>query len=188
MAESLATGAKLDSATFADFITRLRHDCVGEGVREHCTSHALFLVEKREIIYGLDLDYTDERVVLDHTNDREWFSPQEFWDEQEDEERADINKAMQAWAGCQFMKATESNQWRVLGELRGLTVTGWAERWEYVNSHFTQDAADAFIARKKHDYRKGMRVAIESQYWAWEFEAIKGALLSGALVLKSEQV
>jgi len=47
-----------------------------------------------------------------------------------------------------------------------------------VNSHFTRDAAEAFIRRKQHDYGE-MRVYVESQYYAWEFEAIKEAILDG---------
>ena len=49
-----------------------------------------------------------------------------------------------------------------------------------MNSHFTKDAAEAFIRRKKHDYGE-MRVYVESQYYAWEFEAIKAAILDGTL-------
>jgi hypothetical protein len=77
--------------------------------------------------------------------------------------------------------ADESDQWYVLAELPEHTVTGWDDRWEYVNAHFTHAAAEAFIKRKKHDYRDGMRVYVESQYYAWEFEAIKAAILDGTL-------
>lgn len=79
------------------------------------------------------------------------------------------------------MKAGESDQWYVLGELEDHTVTGWDDRWEYVNAHFTHAAAEAFIQRKKHDYQEGMRVYVESQYYAWEFNAIKEAILDGTL-------
>ena len=43
------------------------------------------------------------------------------------------------------MKADESDQWYVLAELEGHTVTGWDEQWVYVNTHFTHAAAEAFI-------------------------------------------
>lgn len=68
------------------------------------------------------------------------------------------------------MKASEEAQWHILGQRENHTVTGWDERWECVNAHFTKDAAEAFIKRKKHDYGKGMRVYVNSQYYAWEFE------------------
>nr|WP_233092140.1 hypothetical protein [Pseudomonas sp. MF6772] len=171
----------MDAATWADFITRLRHDCVGVGVHDHCTSAAIFIVQARRIVYGIDTDYSDNRVLIDHCNEGEWFSPKDYWDEQDEDERASLNKAMQAWSGCQFMKADEQDQWYVLGELEGHAVTGWCENWEYINAHFTKDAAEAFIRRKKHDYGKGMRVYVESQYYAWEFNAIKEAILDGTL-------
>lgn len=114
---SLATGQALNAATWADFVQRLRYDCNGEGVRDHCTANAIFIVEARKIVCGLE----------------------------------------------------------------GHTVTGWDEQWVYVNAHFTHAAAEAFIKRKKHDYRHGMRVYVESQYYAWEFNAIKQAILDGTL-------
>lgn len=113
------------------------------------------------LCYGIDTDYSDNRVLLDHCNDGEWFSPKEYWVDQDEEDRAELNKAMQDWSSCQFMKADESDQWHVLGELEGHVVTGWCESWEYINAHFTKDAAEAFIRRKKHDYGKGMRVYVE---------------------------
>ena len=180
-APSLASGHGLDAATWADFVTRLRYDCVGAGVRDHCTAAAIFIVQARRIIYGLDTDYSDNRVLIDHCNEGEWFSPKDYWDDQDEGERADLNKAMQAWSSCQFMKAGESDQWHVLGEMDGHAVTGWCENWEYINAHFTKDAAEAFIRRKRHDYRKGMRVYADSQYYAWESEALKEAILDGTL-------
>ncbi|MNN59485.1 hypothetical protein D3C81_1746030 [compost metagenome] len=56
-----------------------------------------------------------------------------------------------------------------------------------MSAHFTKDAAEAFIRRKKHDYRHGMRVYVESQYYAWEFNVIKNAILDGRLILAPAQ-
>lgn len=80
------------------------------------------------------------------------------------------------------MKADESDQWHVLGELDGHAVTGVCENWECINAHFTKDADEAFTRRKKHDYGKGMRADVESQYYSWEFNAIKEAILNGTLI------
>lgn len=181
MTTSLATGAKLDAATFADFVARLRHDCIGAGAHDHCTADAIFIVQAKRIVYGIDTDYSDNRVLLDHCNEGEWFTPKEYWADQDRDGRASVNKAMQEWSGCQFMKASESDQWYVLGEMKDHCVTGWHENWEYINAHLTKDAADAFIKRKKHDYPKGMRVYVDSQYYAWEFNEIKEALMAGRL-------
>lgn len=178
---TLARGAELNAETWADFVGRLRHDCVGNGVRAHGTADALFIVEARRMIYGIDRDYTDNLVVT--CEDCEWFSPREYWDDACDDQQARLNAAAQEAGECEFLDLSEDEQWELLGELEDHTVTGWDERWEYVNSHFTKDAAEAFIRRKSHDYPKGMRVAVEAQSYCWEYNAIKEAILHGSLVL-----
>lgn len=175
---SLATGSALTAETFADFVTRLRYHCNGKGVQWHCTAAAIFTVQNKCFMYGFEPDYAEGLVVL--LEDSEWFSPKEYWDDLDYDERAKLNKASQELCDKKFMHACEDDQWQILGELDDHTVTGWNTRWEIVNSHFTKEAAEAFISRKKHDYGE-MRVFVESQYHAWEFEAIKDAILSGQL-------
>lgn len=178
---SLARGAELNAETWADFVGRLRHDCIGDGVRDHCTADAIFIVQARRLIYGIDRDYTDKLVVC--CEDSEWFSPKEYWDDLCDESKDALNEKVQEQDGCNFLDLTEDDQWEVLDNLDDHTVTGWDDRWEYVNSHFTKDAAEAFIRRKKHDYRKGLRVYVDAQSYCWEFNAIKDAILQGRLVM-----
>lgn len=182
---SLATGDALTPETWADFVQRLHHDCIGQGVRDHCTAEAIFIVQAKRINCGIDPDFTDQLLVA--CDDEQWYSPKEYWADLDDEGRAELNRKMQGWSQCQFMKASDSDQWYVLGELDSHTVTGWHASWEYVCAHFTSDAAEAFIRRKKHDYREGLRVYVESQYYSWEFNAIKEAILSGRLVLAEQQ-
>lgn len=177
---SLATGAKLTAETWADFVSRLRHDCVGEGVDDHCTSDAFFIVQARRIVAGIDRDYTDQLLV--YCEDSQWFSPQEYWGELDETDRDKLDALSNDDHSCDFLKAHISDQWEMLDELPDHHVLGWQEKWEYVNAHFTKDAAEAFIKRKKHDYRDGMRVYVHSQYYAWEFNAIKEAIISGQLV------
>ncbi|TCV51353.1 hypothetical protein [Pseudomonas sp. 460] len=177
-APSLATGADLNAATWADFVQRLRHDCVGQGVRSHGTAAALFTVQTKKVDYGFEVDYAEGRVVC--LEDRSWFSPKEYWAHLDRNEKASLNRKAQAHCQCKFMRADQDEQWEILSGLEDHTVTGWNTRWEIVNSHFTKDAAEAFIRRKKHDYGE-MRVYAESQYHAWEFEAIKAAILDGTL-------
>ncbi len=43
------------------------------------------------------------------------------------------------------------------------------------------DAAEAFIKRKKHDYRKGLRVYVDASTYSWELNTIKAAILSGRI-------
>jgi hypothetical protein len=182
---SLATGADLNVATWADFVERLRHDCNGAGVKWHHTAAALFTVQTKRIDYGFEPDYAEGLVVC--LEDRTWFSPKEYWDDLDDDERGEIDDQVMADRECSFLDLDEDDQWDILRELDNHTVTGWNHRWEIVNSHFTKDAAEAFIRRKKHDYGE-MKVYVESQYYAWEFEAIKAAILDGTLTYSPKPV
>lgn len=176
---SLATGDQLTAETWADFVKRLHHHCKGEGVTKHYTASAIFTVQARRIIYGIDSGYTDKLVVL--CEDREWFSPQEYWDEADEEVRTTLDLESKEVGDCDFLELGETDQWEILQELEDHTVTGWDETWEHINSHFTREAADAFIARKKHDYRKGLRIYVDAQIYCREFEAIKEGILSGRI-------
>ena len=181
---TLATGADLTPAMFEDFRQRLVHHSRGEGVRDHCTADAIFIVEARRLACGIDTDYTDNRVVF--RDDSEWFSPQEYWNDLDEEERAELDEAAQEHGCLDFLELHEEAQWEVLGELEDHTVTGWDERWEYVNAHFTREAAEAFIKRKAHDYPKGLRIYVDAQLYCWEWNAIKAAIMDGRLGLVNE--
>lgn len=175
---SLATGHLMSVDTWADFVDRLRHHCNGQGVKWHHTAAALFTVQAKRFDYGFEPDYAEGLVVC--LEDSRWFSPKEYWDDLDEEERQEINLATQAGHECDFLELDQDDQWEFLGELDDHTVTGWNKRWEIVNSHFTKEAAEAFIRRKQHDYPE-LRVYVESQYYAWEYEAIKAAILDGTL-------
>ncbi|MDD1149783.1 hypothetical protein M5G25_15925 [Pseudomonas sp. TNT2022 ID357] len=182
---SLATGHPMTADTWADFVSRLRHHCNGQGVKWHHTAAAIFTVQAKRIDYGYEVDYAEGRVVC--LEDRSWFSPKEYWEDLDDDERAEIDQALMADRECSFMDLDEEDQWEYLAELDDHTVTGWNKRWEIVNSHFTKEAAKAFIHRKQHDYPE-LRIYVESQYYAWEFEAIKAAILDGTLNYQSKPV
>ncbi|WP_267268550.1 hypothetical protein [Pseudomonas protegens] len=182
---SLATGHPMNANTWEDFATRLRHHCNGQGVKWHHTAAAIFTVQAKRIDYGYEVDYAEGRVVC--LEDRSWFSPKEYWEDLDDDERAEIDQALMADRECSFMDLDEEDQWEYLAELDDHTVTGWNKRWEIVNSHFTKEAAEAFIHRKQHDYPE-LRIYVESQYYAWEFEAIKAAILDGTLNYQSKPV
>lgn len=181
---TLATGAALDASTWTDFVERLRYHCNGAGVKWHHTAAAIFTVQTKRIDYGYEIDYAEGRVVC--LEDQSWFSPKEYWDDLDDDERAEIDQALMADRECSFMDMDEDDQWEYLAECDDHTVTAWNKRWEIMNSHFTRDAAEAFIRRKQHDYGE-MRVYVESQYYAWEFEAIKEAILDGTLTYTTKK-
>ena len=178
--QSIASGRELNAQTWTDFVDRLRHDCVGEGVNDHCTADAIFIVKARRLVYGIDMDYAENRVV--YCDDCEWFSPQEYWGDCDEHQRSLLNQMAQESGECDFLDLDEGDQWDTLGDLEDHHVVGYAERWEYVNSHLTKDAAEAFIRRKKHDYPKGLRVYVDAQSYCWEYNTIKEAIMSGRLV------
>lgn len=181
---SIATGHALGADTWADFVQRLRHHCNGEGVKWHHTAAAIFTVQQHRTEYGFERDYAEGLVVCH--DDGRWFSPAEYWEDLDDEERADLNAKAQEVGECDFLDLDADDQWELLAELDDHTVTGWNKRWEIVNSHLTKEAAEAFIRRKQHDYPT-LRVYVESQYYAWEYEAIKQAILDGTLVYQPRE-
>lgn len=181
---SLAHGAPLSTESWADFVARLRYDCVGEGVHDHCTADAIFRVEARTIIYGIDRDYTDKQAVI--CDDSTWFSPKEYWDDLDEDQQSRLNLVVQQAHECDFLQLKECDQWDLLDEIDDHSVVGWDEKWEHVNSHFTKDAAEAFIKRKRHDYRKGIRVYVDAQTYCWEYNTIKEAILQGQIGLTDE--
>ncbi|WP_010323660.1 hypothetical protein [Marinobacterium stanieri] len=175
----VSKGGELNKASWDDFVARLRHDCVGEGVHDHYTANAIFNVEERIYIYGIDLDYTDQVAVC--VDDASYHSAQEYLESCDEEEREDLNSKAQLEYGSDFRDLSGYELHSMLNERDNYTVTGWDERWKYVNSHFTKDAAEHFIATNSHNYRKGLRVYVDSQYRCQEYNTIKEAILSGKL-------
>jgi hypothetical protein len=90
MSDSIATGAKLTPETFADFIERLKYHNQGEGVNEHCTADAIFIVQRKRLVSGIDTDYTDQLMIW--CDDCKWFSIQEYWDDMDSDGRVMLNK------------------------------------------------------------------------------------------------
>nr|WP_051564706.1 hypothetical protein [Pseudomonas monteilii] len=90
--QSLATGHPMNADTWADFVTRLRHHCNGQGVKWHHTACALFTVQQKRIDYGYEADYAEGLVVC--LEDRRWFSPEEYWKDLDEEEQQEINQAV----------------------------------------------------------------------------------------------
>ena len=58
----------------------------------------------------------------------------------------------------------------------------YKEQWLYVCSHFTREGAEAFIKRKKHDYRQ-LRIYVESQLHCLEYNSIIKGILEGKIGL-----
>lgn len=138
---------QLDKTTFGDFISRLRSHNRGEQVHYHCTRDHLFIVQKRVRHYGIDLKYDPQTIwVLSDDKELEYETYEELRDaatEYETENECSLDE----W---DFRFDDEIT-------LNGKTVfekIGYIETWDYVCAHFTKEAAEAFISRKKHDYDK----------------------------------
>lgn len=180
MSESIATGAKLTPETFADFIERLKYHNRGEGVNRHHTSDPIFMVQKQVTIYGLADEYSESKVVCH--DESEWSSPQEYWDDLDDEKQEELNAFCLKACDTEFTELDEEAQWEVMADQEDHTVCGIKKEWQYVNAHFTREAAEAFIRRKQHDYPP-LRVYVESMCYGWEYQKIIAALCDGRLVL-----
>ena len=152
-------GMELTKEIFDDFIARLRYHNQGGGVDEHCTANPIFLVQKRERVYGFDSDYVDDYVWINADNDHV----------EADERTAKRLDALDHGGH----------------DIKSWGKVCYVDRWEYVSAHLTKEAAKAFIARKKNDYQE-LRVYVDCQYYCWEFNTIVEGLLSGKIGFKGE--
>lgn len=174
---TIAQGAALTPETWDDFVSRLHHDCVGEGVRDHCTADAVFLVQKRVKSYcaegcdgeAFDIYCSGDGETCNADNWYDWLSEVE-------------KRRLDAECAGNFLAASKYDQINALREIcPNADVHEFNWSWEFVNQHFTKDAAEAFIRRKKHDYPDGLRVYVDCTYYSWELNTIKAAILSGQI-------
>lgn len=117
----------------------------------------IFIVQKRERIAGFDPQYTGDYVWINRENDH---AEADARTTRRLEALDYSNRDTGAWEKVYFI-----------------------DRWDYVCAHFTQEAAEAFIARKKHDYEE-LRVFVDCQLYCHEFNAIINGLLDGKIVFK----
>lgn len=173
---TLAAGGALTPETWADFVARLHYDVKGEGVSRHYTADATFRVEKR-VWREVPEDCSDIRQIYcdGHTE-----APADFFADLDETDQATYNEA----AGGSFLEADSYDMREALSRLcPDAHLLHVVEDWEFVCQHFTRDAADAFIRRKGHDYREGLRVYVDCTSYSWELNAIKAAILDGRIGL-----
>jgi hypothetical protein len=182
MSQSIMTGAALTAETLAEFKTRLHHDCAGAGYADHCTTQPVFVVKKREYVYGIDLDYADKRAIYCH--DEYYHSISEFMESSSESFKLAFDASAQKNHELNFADLDEDAQFAMLAMNDHIQVVGYTEKWDYLNVHFTQSAADEFIQRSAHNYPDGLKVCQESQQYCPEFNAIRNAILSGKLVFQ----
>lgn len=163
---------ELTSDNFNKFIERLKYHNRGDGVDDHCTANPLFVVQELKRHCGIDLA----------------FDPPHYWADGDHElqltdDELVIELAEWVANGGGYTEFDIDRDSEVLSLHDGCAVytkIGYAESWEAVNIHFTREAAEAFINRKKHDHLE-LRIYVDSQYWCWEFNSIIDGLLSGKI-------
>ena len=104
---------------------------------EHCTSDPIFTVEKRNLIAGLDLDYTDNIG---------WFCEGEQVD---DEDAAALEAAYQESGNVPD----------------NYTRTGIEETWEHFATYVTLEAAREFVNKKGDRYRVYVDSGCRNHEW-----------------------
>lgn len=115
---------------------------------EHCTADPLFCVQECVRIHGMDSDYAEE-----------W----SYIDEEGNEADAEEKPALDRMAANGELPL----EW---------TKSYYIDQWRTVQTFFTQQSADAFIERRSHDYRWGLRVDIDSAYRNEEMKAVMALL------------
>ena len=178
----LFTGSPLTSELFADFLTRLKHDCQGPGHAEHYTADVMFRVERQEFIYGIDTEYAQNLAVL--SDDTYYHSVIDFMSTYREHCIEKLDELCLKNHGKPFDEVDEFEQLLEIGGLEGFSVFGCHENWKLVNFHFTQSSADYFVLKHGHKYKGKLRVSQEAQDRSYEFNAIKNAILNGNLVWK----
>jgi len=174
MSKTLANGAPISKETWDDFVKRLHHDIKGEGVRDHYTADAVFLVQKRVWLTVPEGCGDCLRVVTDGHDE----ALDSFIKDLEPEVLASLNEAVDGV----FAEACSYEMAEALAKvLPDSTLYHSVVDWETVNQHFTKDAAEAFIKRKGHDYREGLRVYVDCSCYSWELNTLKEAILSGQI-------
>ena len=170
---------QLTQELYDNFLERLRYDCHGPGVDDHYTANALFIIQEKILITGIDLQYAEGKVLL--VDDSEYFSIDEYYQSLDDDERELLDIQANALYNNSVLKLEEYQKWRLVDGMDNHTVTGYCELWNYLNCHFTKHAAKKYIAENGHKHKRELRIYVESQYRCDEFNMIKDAMILGYL-------
>lgn len=124
------------------------------------TNNPQFLVQKKIRQTGLDLDYCDNFIWLNHAQD---------CDEVTDPAQIERLEELEAKG---YLSSDEDN------ELADYVKTGYADRWETVQPFFTEVEADRYIAANKHRHDGELRTYVEWGGRNPEWMAVRNFLLS----------
>lgn len=153
----------MNKSEYKEFLDRLKFHHSGQD--SHCTTNPIFKVQYLECAYGFKEEYAEGY---------HWFDPDmdHPCDEQEVIDYCAEN-------------SIEFDQWtdEVVDDENCIVFIKhfYNERVVDINCHFTREDAENFIKRKKHDYGE-MRVYVDSQYLAREWNDVVKAMINGDLV------
>lgn len=120
-----------------------------------CTADAMFVVERKVIVSGLDTDYfDDDDQIVWCIDDEMIFKGDDEFRELEQDYAAD----------------------RTVPE--NYTRTGYTHHWEMVTMFFTADDAQAFLNKNNHKYEGALRVSIECEVRNTQYAFIRNWLAS----------
>jgi nitrite reductase/ring-hydroxylating ferredoxin subunit len=165
---------ELTKEYFDDFVSRLKFHNLGVGVDDHCTANPIFIVEKRVRHIGTSLEFDPETLWVD--------CPEHESEYTDDELKDAIAEYNEENGPTDEFDPDSDDEVTADGETIFKKV-GYFDTWEYVCAHFTKEAAQAYIARKKHDYRE-LRIYVDAQVHCWEFNSIVKGLLDGKITFQ----
>lgn len=125
---------------------------IGEQIRtqdNRCTSDPLFIVQQKQRIWGMDLNYTDDYAWLDTSN--------------EHTEATDVEAA--------GLDAIEDK----CGDLGDWEKVGYVDTWEFITACFTEKACQDYIAANGHNLNEP-RIYAASAYRNLEMIAVREML------------
>ena len=173
---------ELTKEQWDDFVTRLRYHREGEGVKDHYTADAYFIVQKKEQIWGMDHEYAEGAMYIeqDSGDHLQYATLKEYMDDLDEDQIAALEHDAMSTYDDRLDSLDDEDLLDLLNNKgHSIELVGYVNRWEFVNAHFTREGADAFIARKKHDYPDGLRVYVDAAIYCHEFNMVIDNILSG---------
>jgi hypothetical protein len=151
------------------------------------TGEPLFLVQQKERRYGFDPNYADcSTFRVWHSEDWEcvYDSAADLTEELErerkeliDEEPTEKQKEKFEEQMQEIRDAWDNGEDVTTPEGLKYEVCFYQEHWDFVSAHFTEAAADHYLASNSHHFKHGARVYVTSQYRCYEWNAVRKFLM-----------
>lgn len=130
------------------------------------TADPLFIVEVERRIYGMNEEWTDDYIWVYSEDSGYSFEPDEIFDEiredcKNDPDLGELNL---------YDEEIDPEEW-------GYEECFYVTVMEFVSAHFTEKAADLYIAQNNHNLRRP-RTYVTSQYRCHEWNMIREHLMA----------